>query len=355
MDELASVVTASDMHVSENSASHTPMNALPRLQTVFRTACLAIVVALVAPWSVSHAQGLRIAVSRTALSLPVFVAEQQGYFAAEGLQAKLDECIGGYRCLKKLLDGTADVATVGDLPIVLNSFERGDYAVIGTIATASDHVRLVAHARSGITTPGHLAGKRIGAVLGSASQYFLDVYLLTLGVDPRELSVIALQPEQMLQALQARKVDAVAIWDPFAYNAIKALGPNGLVLPNSSAYTSTFNLVAHRKLAGTPDAVLVKLLRAIERAERFIQERPDEAKAILRARLDVDQAFVDWAWQGLSYRLGIDQSLITLMESEARWAIREGHVTGRMPPDITTLLHTVPLKRVNPAAVRIER
>ena len=301
----------------------------------------------------AQAQGLGVAVPRTSLSLPIYVAQEQGFFAAEGVDVRLIDCSGGHRCLRMLLDGQADVATAGELPILLNSFERADYAVIGTIVTAANDVRLVANARSGITTPAHLAGKRIGTVIGASSQYFLDVYLLTVGVDPRTLSIVGLQPEEILPALQSGSVDAVAIWDPIAYDAVRTLG--GVLLPHTSAYLATFNLVVQRRLAGAHDATLVRLLRAVERAERFIQERPADAKAILRTRLKFDQGFIDWNWPALSYRLGLDQALITMMEGEARWAIREGHVKSRTPPNVLGLLHTAPLKRVNPAAVGIDR
>jgi NitT/TauT family transport system substrate-binding protein len=297
---------------------------------------------------------LRLAVSKTPLSLPLYVAAQKGFFAEQGLDVKLAACEGGYRCLKEMLAGRADIATVGDLPIVLNSFERTDYAVIGTLVTSSDDVKLIAHARSRISKPLHLAGKRVGAVIGSASQYFLELYLLTAGVDPQGVTLVALQPEHMLAALQGGEVDAVAIWEPHAYLSTKALGSSAVVLPHASGYLLTFNLVAHRRLVGARDDDMIRLLKAIVRAERFIQERPDEAKAILRTSLQLDQPFIEWVWGGMAYRLSLDQSLISTMEGEARWARREGHVKGASP-NFLGLLHSAPLKAVKPSAVGVNR
>ena len=47
----------------------------------------------------SMAQDLTIAVSRTSLSLPLYVAESQKFFADEGLSVQTRECIGGQRSL----------------------------------------------------------------------------------------------------------------------------------------------------------------------------------------------------------------------------------------------------------------
>ncbi|MEO7850850.1 MAG: ABC transporter substrate-binding protein [Rubrivivax sp.] len=301
------------------------------------------------------AEPLRIAVSKTPLSLPMFVAEAQGYFAAEGLQVKLIECVGGHRCLRQVLDDAADVATAGDLPIMFNSFERTDYAVLATIVTITDDVKLLVHSRAGVTKPEQLAGKRIGAVAGSASQYFLDLYLLAVGVDPKSLIIVHLQPEQMLPALRDGAIDAAAVWEPHAHAALQALKGELKMLPNAGHYLASFNLVAGRRALSTRDDDLVRLLRAVERAQRTIQDEPAAAKAVMVKRLQQDAQFVDWVWPTLNFRLSLDQSLITTLEGEARWALREGHAKGKRPANYMSLLHAGPLRAAKPSAVAVGR
>ncbi len=301
------------------------------------------------------AEPMKLAVSRTPLSLPLYVAQHNGYFGAEGLEIKLNECLGGHRCLRQVLDGQADVATVGDLPVVMNSFSSSDYAVIGTFTKSSDDIKLITRAQAGIKTPAQLDGKRIGAIKGTASEYFLELYLLSAGLDPQTLTVVHLQPEDLVQALQSGKVDAISVWQPYGYLALKAMGAGATVLPSNNAYVQTFNLVSHRKLVGTLDDALSKLLRAVERAERFIHEHPAEAKEIMKQRLALEQDFVDTVWPGLRYRLGLDQALLVTMEGEARWARREGHATGPLKPNFLQLVHSAPLRSVKPDAVAIPR
>nr|WP_315430963.1 hypothetical protein [uncultured Albidiferax sp.] len=47
---------------------------------------------------------------------------------------------------------------------------------------------LLAHTRSRIANPIDLAGKRVGAVARTFSQYFLELYLLTIGLNPQNLT-----------------------------------------------------------------------------------------------------------------------------------------------------------------------
>lgn len=298
---------------------------------------------------------LAVAIARTPLSLPLYVAQAEGYFEAAGLDLKFTDCNGGHRCLQFVLEGAADVATAYDSPVMFRSFEREDYAVIGTFVTTSADIKLIARPSAGITTPSQLRGKKVGVVPGSSSQFFLDSYLLWHGIDPGSVDLVWLQPDEMAAAMRSGKVAVLAAWELIAFDTITAMKGDASVLPDAGIYTLSFNLVAHKRLAGARDAELVKLLRAVARAETFIQSHPIEAQAILRKRLGVDQQFIDWVWPGLRFRLGLDQSLVKTLEGEARWAIREGHVSGKTVPDYLRYMHAPPLREVDSNAVGLPR
>lgn len=301
------------------------------------------------------AEPLRLAVSRTPMSLPVLVAQERGFFAAEGVNVVVQDCIGGYRCLKQILQGEADLATSGDLPIVFNSFERADFVVLATICTNREDVKLLAHERSGVGKPADLVGKRIGYTHGSASHYFLDLFLMSAGIDPKTVTRVRLPPEEMTAALEIGRIDAAAIWEPFAYETSKALGGKIRLVKHEEHYLGTFNIVAARALVRTRDADLIKVLKAIERSQQFIADHPAESKEILRKRLALDSQFVDHLWPTWIYRNGLDPSLLRTLEAEARWAEREGHVTGKRPANFLDFIESGPLSRAKPGAVAIVR
>ena len=278
--------------------------------------------------------------------------QNQGYFAAEGLSIKIIEVIGGHRTLQLVLDGSADLATSSEAVVMFNSFKRSDYAVIATFVTSDDDVKVVTRAESEITRPQQLAGKRVGTVVGAASHYYLDTLLLLNGIDPKGVEVRSLQPEAMTDALRKREVDAIVIWEPFAFKALYAL-PGARVLPKSGAYTETFNLIVHKKHRGVRDDDLVRLLRAVDRAQDFIAAEPMKAQAILRDHLHLDQTFIDWIWSRYQFRLTLEQSLIKTLEGEARWARQEGYVKAEKSQNYLDFIYTRPLRKVRPAAVSI--
>jgi len=59
----------------------------------------------------------------------VHIAEERGYFLEEGIDVEVKGYPTGKDALAATLSGELDMGTVGDTPIVSNSFERDDFDV----------------------------------------------------------------------------------------------------------------------------------------------------------------------------------------------------------------------------------
>lgn len=327
----------------------------PRRPVARRRAAAALALAALA-WlapGLAQADPLRIAASRSPVSLPLYVAQRRGFFTEEGLDVTVIDCIGGSRCLRVLLDDKADIATSTESSVVQQALAHADVAIVATMVHAKDNIKLIVRKASGVTRSEQLAGHRVGVIVGSAAQYALELHLLSVGVDPRRVTMVPLQPEETVAALADGRVDAVTIWEPYSYAALHGADPVGARLPLAGGYIETYNLVARHALFAQRDDAVVRLLRAVDRAEQFIQAHPAEAQTVLRERLQLDQGFVDWVWGGFAWRLSLEQSLLTTMEGEVRWAQRERHVAEGSRPNVLTLVQPGPLKAVKPAAVGI--
>lgn len=310
--------------------------------------------ALAGAWWPAGADELRLAVAHGPVSLPVYVAEAQGHFAAEGVTVKFLDCASGRQCFERLAQGQADLATAAELLVTLDRFRGGEHVIVATLSQSARQIKLVARAAGGTLAPEQLRGRRIATVAGTSAQYFLDAWLLYHGLDPRGIEPVALPPDRLVGALQRREVDAVVIWEPIASAARAALGAEAAALPSPRVYTQHFSLVANRRLVAEREPALLALLRALARSQRFIAERPAEARRILQQRLGIDAALAAAAAAEHDFRLQLDQSLITTMDGQARWALREGLVAASRPP--ATLLQAVeagPLRKAAPGAVKL--
>ncbi len=312
---------------------------------------------LLAVWLAGSAAAapLTVAVSRSPHSLPVFVALADGLFEAEGLEVKAVEAPSGRRCLKLMAEGRADVGTAAETAIVFESFERTDFAVIATFSSTTSDVELVARRAAGVKVPADLVGKRVGVVKGTSAQYFLDSFLLNNNVDPQSIVQVPIQPDAALNAMATGQVDAVAVFQPFAYATAHSPRVDGVVLSESGDYKQTFNLVAQNSVLKTRRSDVERFLRAIHRANESIRAQPRRAEAIFVARLAVEPSFAAWSMQRTHALLALEEGLLRTLQLQANWALREGYATGSKPADYRVMIDAAPLRAVLPNAVGLAR
>jgi ABC-type nitrate/sulfonate/bicarbonate transport system substrate-binding protein len=314
--------------------------------------CLAFLGALLVAGGAAFGAPLHFAVSNGPVSLLIYVAESQGLFQKQGLDVVHTECYSGRACLKLLTDGTVDLATAADLAVALGSFVRKDLTIIGSVSASSHQIKLVARRSAGISEPEQLLGKRVATVQGTSAQYFLDSWLLFHGIEKQAIQPLFLRPDDLGAVLQDRSVDAIAIWEPLASNALKALGSDGVALPNPRIYTQHFALVATQAGVSARRGDMVKLLRALALAQQWVREQPDMAAQLLTSRLNIDADTARALMKEQDYRLRLDQSLISTLSGEVRWAVREGNAKphGELPNPLRMVDSTL-LREASPTSL----
>ena len=298
----------------------------------------------------AQAAPLTLAVASGSVSLPIYVAEARGYFKDEGLDIQLRECASGRECYQWLADGSVDVATAAELLVATGSGTHRDLAIIATISASSYQIKLVARRSARIAEAPQVRGKRIGTVLGSSAQYFLDNWLMFNDIDPRSVNVVGLGTDKLVGALQSRSVDAIAISEPMASSAALALGGDAVTFASPRVYTQHFNLVSARATIALRDGDIAGLLRALIRAQKAIASEPGVARSLLADKLHLGQSLAAVAMENQDYRVRLDQSLVTTMQSQARWAARTGAgIQGGA--DVLRAIDPTPLHRVDATAV----
>src|SRR5439155_5739297 len=176
------------------------------------------------PQAPGPVEQIMLGTDRSQLSFPIWIAEHQGYFRDAGLEVTIKEFQTGKLALQTLLQGEPlDIVTVASTPIVLQSFGRDDFRIIATFVDSQDNDKVVANQESGIATVADLQGKKIGYVKRTSAHFLLEILLVEHGLVPSQVEVVDLKPVDMPDALANRQVDAIAIWEPYATQALELL------------------------------------------------------------------------------------------------------------------------------------
>jgi NitT/TauT family transport system substrate-binding protein len=281
----------------------------------------------------------------------VFIAEAKGYFAEEGLRVEQRRFATGRDALDALVSAQVDAATAFDTPVVLRAAKVPELEILTTLHVASRYTRVVARRDRGIGSEADLRGKRLAAPAATSAEYLLHHLLRLGGVAPREVTVADLEPDAAVDALASGEVDAIATWTPHAERAVEKLGAAATVEIGSDAYTETSMLVTRSGVRAARAGALVKLVRALARAERLAQTSPEEAREALAAEfpeLSADELRRRWERQTL--QLGLSELLAHVLTSEAGW-FRETGRLGAPALDVERLLVPDVLARVDDQAV----
>lgn len=286
---------------------------------------------------------------------PSYVAYYNGYFEEEGLDVKLKYSPAGKVSLQSLFDGETDIITVADTPIVYAAFEREDFYIIGSIVHSDKIAGAVARRDKGINSPADLIGKKVALFQGTASDFLMDTFFIANGLEYSDVEIVNLKPPEQVKAIVNGEIDAMFSWQPHILNAMKQLGENGIRLPCEGMKTVDWLIVVKRDYAEENPDVMVKFLRAIEKAENFIAEHREAAISLHSEVIEMDREIVDALWDDVSWELYLSESMLINLENQARWAIYTNRVDATEVPNYLDWIYFDALEEIKPEAITIIR
>ena len=280
------------------------------------------------------------------------IAEANGYFAEEGLEATLRTTSTGYEALEEMLQGQADVGAAAETPIARAIAEGKDIRVITTIFTSTANVGVVARKDRGIAQPEDLHGKRIGFVFGTATHYMLETFLAYHKIPVEEVTLVPIEPDRIIEALLSGELDAAASWNPNLARMRQQLGEDGVFFSPADFYAETYNLVVQPDYLAENREAVDRLLRALSRAETFAATNPDAAERII-AEASGSVAALTGVREPLTHELSLKQSLLLATENQVDWYFRRGLIPPGPSPDVLNAFEPDPLRTIKPSAVTI--
>jgi ABC-type nitrate/sulfonate/bicarbonate transport system substrate-binding protein len=284
----------------------------------------------------------------------ILIADNKGFFTRHGLNVTIQENPLSITSMSNLGAGTADIAGSSDYSFMNYLFTEPTLQTFASTAK-TDVISIVARKDRGIISPPDLAGKRIGCTKQQAGEFFLGRYLVLNGINSSTITVVSLNPAEMSGAMADGTVDAVITWEPYVNNLQKQLGPDAIVFPAQEGQRYYWLLICTNKTATERPEVIRNVLAALVDAELYTQQYPEEARQIIANRLGLDTSYLRDVWPKYHQIVSLDQSLITAMEDEARWAI-QNNLTGKQEiPNYRNNIYRDALDSVKPQAVTVIR
>ncbi len=229
---------------------------------------------------------------------PLYVAQERGYFAEEGLDVEFIPPADPNDPPKLVAAGRADIAVSYQPQLHLQVAEGLPLVRIGTLVSTPLN-SLVVLDDGPIESIADLAGKKIGFSVGGFEDALLGAMLEKHGLTLDDVELINVN-FSLSPSLMAGQVDAViGAFRNFELNQMDIEGRPGrafyLEEEGVPAYDELI-LVANRDNTGDPR--LKKFLTALERGAQYMINRPDESWALfINGRKELDDELNRRAWR----------------------------------------------------------
>ena len=261
-----------------------------------------------------------------------YIAEANGYFKDENLTVTYKKFTSGRDCVNSVLGGESDVGVATEFPFANSILQGKDLRIIGTLYRTNDNAAVVARRDRGIGKAADLVGKRIGLAPNTNSDYMLSVILREAGIADDAVTRVALQPEQMADALEKGQVDAVATWAPHIVNAQARFAKDATIVLSTPAYTELSMLGARAQTIAKRKEALQRLVNALVRAEDFANAHSAEALQLVIDHMAVKQdAALRQDWPKLKFQVRLDNLLLTALANEGEWLARRARPSPAVP------------------------
>ena len=300
-------------------------------------------------------QKVTVAYTTQPQSTLIHVAANKGYFSNQGLDVQPLIHSFGKAALQSILDGKADFATVAETPVMFSVLKGDKIFVIANIESSNVNNAVLARPDAGIVKAADLKGKRIGFTPGTTSDFFLDSFLTAQGLTRKEITPVPLTPNEMQEALQTRKVDAVSSWNYTLTQIKHQLGAQAVIFYDRQIYTETFNIAAMQDFVQRNPQAVTRFLRALIQAEDFVAKNPQEAQDIMAASIKVDKELVREVWDAFNYQVRLEQNLLITLEDETRWAMKNKLTDKTVMPNYKDYIHVESLMAVRRETVKLNR
>ncbi|WP_123043249.1 ABC transporter substrate-binding protein [Cohnella candidum] len=188
--------------------------------------------------------------------------------------------------------GSIDLGLAGSVPVAIGVANKLPYQVYFLHDIIGDAESLAVRKSEGTQSIKDLAGKKVAVPFGSTSHFSLLSALKSEGVDPASVTILDLQPQDILAAWQRKDIDGAFVWNP---TLGKLLADDGTVLVSAKQLadkgiiTADVGIVRSAFAKDYPD-FLKQYVSVLDEAVQSYRDHPEDAAKALAPVLSTDEA-----------------------------------------------------------------
>ncbi|MEV4067036.1 ABC transporter substrate-binding protein [Nonomuraea dietziae] len=270
-------------------------------------------------------------------SAPLFIAEKNGFFKAEGLTVKTEIIQAPQAVMPKILNGSMDAFLTSYVSLLaINDSGAAKLRLFQHVQTAAPGIASVVVPKdSPIRTAADLKGKTVGVnVLRALGQTVTNAHLQQAGLKPDDVKFTAVPFADQLTALSTKKIDAAWLVEPFLTAARKDLGAVE-VIDTTSGPTAGLPLdawgVSEEWLTKNPKTAAA-FHRALAKAQQIASADRNAINAVIPTYTQIPAAAAS------AMKLGEFSAEVDKASFQKLADLLHGYGYLKAKPDVTTMI-----------------
>ena len=200
-----------------------------------------------------------------------------------------------------MASGNIDLGLVGSVPLATGIANDLPYQVYYIHDVIGDAESLVVQKDAGIQKLEDVVGKKIAVPFGSTAHFSLLMALDQAGIKPDQLSILDMQPQDILAAWLRKDIDGAFVWHP---TLGKILEDQGVVLTSAKnlaedgIVTSDVGVV-QKKFAEAYPAFIKSYIQILDDSVKLYRDKPEDVTKELAGALGISEEQTKAQLEGL--------------------------------------------------------
>lgn len=291
-------------------------------------------------------QKVSIALDSGVFSLPFRLAGDKGLFKKYGVDAEFATYSFGIDTLNTVITNQADIGIAMDYA-ALTRVGKGDLKIVSRFAIPNSNRRQLL-VKGNINKPEDLKGKRVGVQSGTVVEYIWARYLEKYNIKKTDITIEPLtSTAEIYTAFEKGEIDGAWFDGPFLDKAKNVAGAKFLADLNNIDFIMRGYVVASGDFVQKNPETISKILKALNEANPYIKEHPDEAADLafkeLKLPADKVQEEVKRDWV---FDITFNQDDIKHLQDILEWTQKNGLIKEKF--NINDKIAVAPLEQALP-------
>lgn len=264
-----------------------------------------------------HSRQITIAVPFRAYSLPLYIAQEKGFFNKNKLNLSIIRTETGHDAYERVTSGISDMALVPEDIACRAGFDE-NVTVIAVLTVAQNEERIVYRTDRIHDVTKELTGKRVGFIQNSVSgEAFFDLFCEKYGISKMKVTAVRNTFDSIERDLSRGDLDAAVVIEPYGSMLMsKKLVPLE-VYTERGLHKKYLCLIVNSKLLIQNRISMNDIFKSLVSAEKVLYEDAKEATRIAdvyfgKSVFQTEKMFIDY-----QYFLHIPPDLETVLQHKA--------------------------------------